>query len=405
VTIDTIGGPTSSIKTPTDDGLSKEIQKKGASEIDQEKLLSELLKSLESYEGTGGKGVDPRPGPKGAPALEMPKGDFSADQLSLLLAALSNKNSESQLKTAKVGLNASLKDKNEMHKKAIEKIQEAAKAAQEAVEKEKAGKIMGWIGKIAAFVAAVVATVVAVVMTVASMGAAAPLLAIAVMGLVATGMDLANHISQNMDPPGPDLTISGLMTKAATAILTKVFKMSDDEAKKFAPILAAVMMGPAAAILAPDLIGNAAAAIAVAAGMDPKDAQWIAMAVTLVVTIAVAVAMFVMTAGVGSFDGLAKSAQILGRIADAGGKVLTGATSIATGINKIDVASSEKTAEEARASKKEIDALIKKIAAQMEDEQQRIKEVLQNLDEAMTMVSQMIASAGDTRLQQAKNIV
>jgi hypothetical protein len=201
VTIDTVGGPSSSIKL-TDDGLSKEILKKGAGEIDQEKLLSELLKTLESYEGTGGKGVDPRPGPKGAPALEMPSGDFSADQLSLLLAALSNKNNESQLKTAKIGLDVSLKQKNEMHLKAIQKIQEAAKAAQEASEKEKVGKIFGWIGKIAAFVAAVVATVVAAVMTVASAGAAAPLLALAVMGLVATGMDLANHISQNMDPRG-----------------------------------------------------------------------------------------------------------------------------------------------------------------------------------------------------------
>jgi methyl-accepting chemotaxis protein len=195
------------------------------------------------------------------------------------------------------------------------------------------------------------------------------------------------------------------MTKAATAILTNVFKMSEDEAKKFAPILAAVMAGPAGLILAPDLIGNAAAAIAVAAGMDPKDAQWIAMAVTLAVTIAVAVAMFVATAGMGSFDGLAKSAQVLGRIADAGGKVMTGATSIAQGINKIDVAASQKTADDAVASKKQMDAVIKKIAAQMEDEREKIKELLQNLDESMTMVSQMIASAGETRLQQSKNIV
>ena len=38
------------------------------------------------------------------------------------------------------------------------------------------------------------------------------------------------------------------------------------------------------------------------------------------------------------------------------------------------------------------------------EEQARIKELLANLDQAMTMVSQMIASAGESRLQQTRNM-
>ena len=50
-------------------------------------------------------------------------------------------------------------------------------------------------------------------------------------------------------------------------------------------------------------------------------------------------------------------------------------------------------------------SVIMVLAKQMEDDKERIKELLANLDQAMTMVSQMIASAGQTRLQQVKNIV
>ena len=254
-----------------------------------------------------------------------------------------------------------------------------------------------------------VATVAAVVATVATGGAAAPLLALAVMGLVATGMDLANHISQNMDPPGPEISISKFMTDFATVILTDVCGMSKEEAKKFAPILACIMatvVSPgAAAILAPDLYGNAAAAIAVAAGMNPDDAKWLAMAVTLAVTITVAVVMVVATGGMSITGEVAKTAAMAGRIAQTAGQAMSGVTNVAQGAIKIDAAHSQREAELASAGKKEFDKMIMVMAKQMEEEKERIKELLENLDAAMTMVSQMIASAGETRLQQVKNIV
>ena len=408
MTIDRVGGGAAPQTSFDTSGLQQTLA--GGKPIDSARLLNDLLASLVVMQGAAAKGpAEPRTGPPGAPALEMPAEDFSADQLALILSALNNKSSEAQIKTAKEGLEISKTQKDEMHKKAIEKIEEAARKAAEAASKNKVGGIFGWIGKIAAFVAAVVATVAAVVATVATGGAAAPLLALAVMGLVATGMDLANHISQNMDPPGPEISISKFMTDFAAVILTDVCGMSKEDAKKFAPILACVMatmVSPgAAAILAPDLYGNAAAAIAVAAGMNPDDAKWLAMAVTLAVTITVAVVMVVATGGMGALDGVAKTAAMAGRIAQTAGQAMSGVTNIAQGAIKIDAAHSQKEADLASASKKEFDKMLMVLAKQMEDEQERIKELLQNLDQAMTMVSQMIASAGETRLQQVKNIV
>jgi hypothetical protein len=404
-------------------GLKELAGQVQAGTIDPSKLMAELLKALEVTEGAGNKNVDGRQGPPGAPGLEPPSTDFSADQLSIILATLNNKTADAQMKTAKQGLEISKAQKEEMHQKAMEKLEEAAKKAAEAADKSVGAKILAWFGKIAAFLAAVVAVVAAAVATAASVGAGAPLLALAVMGLVATGMDLANHISQSMTPPGPEISIGKLMTDFATVILTDVCGMSKEEAQKMAPILACVMatiVSPgAAAILAPDLYGNAAAAIAVAAGMNPDDAKWLAMAITLAVTLVVAVAMVVATGG-GSAAKLggdvakvggeaakaaANTAKQIGAITQAVGQGVSGATNIAQGAIKIDAAHSTRDAELARASKKEFDKMIMVLGKQMEEEKERIKELLENLDQAMTMVSQMIASAGDTRLQQVKNIV
>ena len=406
------GGAGATLLDPSIDlkALAGQVQ---AGTIDPSKLMAELLKALDVTEGAGNKNVDGRQGPPGAPGLEPPSGDFSADQLSIILAELNNKSADAQMKTAKQGLEISKVQKEEMHKKAIEKLEEAAKKAAEAADKSLGSKILGWFGKIAAFLAAVIATVAAAVATAATGGAAAPLLALAVMGLVATGMDLANHISQNMTPPGPEISISKFMTDFATVILTDVCGMSKEEAKKFAPILACVMatiVSPgAAAILAPDLYGGAVAAIAVAAGMNPDDAKWLAMAVTLAVTLTVAVVMVVASGGTSLIKDMTKTtadmAKAVGAITQAVGQGVSGAVNVAQGAIKIDVAHSTRDAELARASKKEFDKMIMVLGKQMEEEKERIKELLENLDQAMTMVSQMIASAGDTRLQQVKNIV
>lgn len=413
------------------------LTSKQAGGADSAQLLANLMQSVEAMEGPGAKkAAEGRPGPPGAPALEVPAGDFSADQLSLVLAALSSKNNEAQMKTAKDGLEITKQQKAESNKKAMEKLEEALRKHAEAKEKAKSGGIFGWISKIAAFIGAIAATVAAVAATVATGGAAAPLLALAAMALVATTMDLANHISQNMDPPGPDLTMGSLMTKMVVGILTAPpINMSEEKAKDLAPTIAAFI--PGAAILAPDLIGQAAAKIAVETGvLNKEQAQWLAMAVTLAVTIAVTVATVVASGGASAAgaagktvdaaskaaktadtaakavdaaakaaDTTAKAVKTAAQVTQASASIVSGASNIAQGAIKIDAAKSTADAEKALADKKEMDAMLMKLAKQMEEETERIKELVENLDASFTMVSQMIASAGETRLQQTRNVV
>ena len=135
MTIDRVGGGITPQST-LDPGTLLQQSLAGSKEVDPSKLLAELLKSLEVMQGTGSKGsVDPRPGPAGAPGLEAPMTDFSADQLSIILAQLNTKSQDAQIKTAKEGLEISKVQKEEMHKKAIEKIEEAARKAAEAAAK------------------------------------------------------------------------------------------------------------------------------------------------------------------------------------------------------------------------------------------------------------------------------
>jgi hypothetical protein len=50
---------------------------------------------------------------------------------------------------------------------------------------------------------------------------------------------IANHISQNATPKGPDISISNLVQTAATKVL-QAFGMNEADAKKWAPIVAVI---------------------------------------------------------------------------------------------------------------------------------------------------------------------
>ncbi|MFC4160055.1 type III secretion system translocon subunit SctE [Chitinimonas lacunae] len=382
--------------------LAQSVQVNAAAVAQITEIAAQYLQSVGGNVGgnQGGRA------PQGAPELEAPRGDFSSDQLALLLMSLQNKSEDAQLQTAKQGLEISKQQKEDMHKRAIEKIEEAARKAAEAAEKAKANKVLGWFTKVFAFVAAVVATVAAAVATVATGGAAAPLLALAVMGLVATGMDLANQISQECG--GPEISLSKWVTEGCAKLLTAM-GMSEEDAKKYAPILAAVaatvVSAGATAMLAPDLYGNAVGAICQLCGVDEQTAQYIAMAVTLAVQLTVAVAMVVATGGSSAVSGVAKTAQNVGKIAGAVGQGVNGALGVAQGGLTISQADSQKQADLAKSQKAEFDKMIVKLKQQMEDERERIKELLEQLDMAAQMVSQMIAAASSTRVQQVRNIV
>src|SRR5690554_22374 len=260
--------------------------------------VDELLRIQQSLNESGVQGAAQGSAPKiGGVTMS-----FSAEDLAAALIVLRGKTQESQIKTAKEGLETSRIQTGKANERALDKILEANKKAEEAEAKSKAMGIFGWIGKIAGMIAAIAAVVVAAAATVATGGAAAPLLAFAVLGLVGATMSMASAISQECG--GPPLGLGSLMTQAFTEMLVG-FGMDREKAEQVGKVLAgavAVMM-PAMLVVDPSLAGGMAEGIALLAGADEMTAAIIATVTAVVTTIAIAVMQTVLTCGVGGLSG------------------------------------------------------------------------------------------------------
>lgn len=359
----------------------------------------------------------------GAPELPPALNDFSGDQLALILAAIDSKIKQGQAKTAKEGIEAARVQKESQNREMLKKIGEAIEKQKEAAAKEKGNKVWGWIGKVAALIGAIVAVVLATVATVLSGGAAAPLLAIAVLGFAAASVDLASQINQEVHPNAKPFTLGSLIGDA-------IIKGMDDAGLKgkerAAASGAAALLG--FLLLQPDLAGQMAEDAAVSSGASPEEAAKIRMGVMIaavVTTILVLIVATVASGGtssastaseVGSAVGktasaaekaasvaeeIIKAAKVVGAIA----QLASGAAKIGQGVNKLEIAEFTKESQNARAAAKEIEALLLKLQQQSEEQTARLKEIILALEEAMAMFSKMVAAAGDARANIAQNLV
>jgi|HigsolmetaAR202D_1030399.scaffolds.fasta_scaffold09513_3 Uncharacterized conserved protein len=305
--------------------------------------------------------------PPGAPVLEPPTVSFSAEDAALILGALQSKLTESQLKTAKEGVQMDAQKKQELHQEAMKKLEEAAKKLAEASALKKANFILNIVAKIAAVVVSAIALVAAAALTVATAGAAAPLLAVAAIGfamaVIDAGFTAADAISRSLG--GPELTINALLTKATAEIL-KAF------------------------------------------GVDEKKAQeiggWVAMGIQLAVAVTmvvISIAATIATGGIGApmlLGSLSAITNIVSGIVQGGLAVAQGGLTIATAV-------AEKDAAHAQADKLDIEKLMQKLQQMMEQEGERIQELIEKLEEGMQRVMSIIAAGGETRMQIARNMV
>ena len=394
--------------------LAKNLAATGAlGGLQSSEQVDELLALQQSLETSGKSATG---GSSSAPAIGGVSISFSAEDLAAALLVLQGKTQESQLRTAKEGLETSRVKTEQSNEKALNKILEANEKAKEAASKSKAMGILGWIGKIAGFIAAIAAVAVAAVATVASGGAAAPLLAFAVIGLVGATISLASAVSQELG--GPPLEISSLLNKAFTAML-EAFGMDKEDAEKFGRMIAgAVGVATLAVLVDPALAGDLFAGIALVAGADEMQAAIVATVFTVAATLAMAIATVVLTAGAGTgsavanvassaskiSDGAIKMATAAGKITQAVGGLTQAATSITAGGIGIAKAHDERDIENLRADKKEIDALLMKLQMQMEEEREEIRKVMEQIMDGYNVVMNMFSDAAASRQQLTANI-
>lgn len=331
-----------------------------------QKLFQQVMADAARMVGEAGvkrSGDAPGATNAGAPVLEAPAIGMSADEMTLILGSLQSKLTDSQLKTAKENVKQNQQKQADAHADALKKLGEASDKLKEAAAARKTSWIMSIVSKVFSFVAAAVATALAAIATVATAGAAAPLLAVAVAGLVMTGIDLAmfaaNEISQKLG--GPEISFANAFGK-----LLEACGVPEEKAKE---------------------VGS-----------------YLAMAVQITAAVAMVVASIaaaVMTAGVATPMLLGTITNVVNVV----GGVVQGGMAAAQGGVGIAAAGHERDASMAQAGKAEIDKILTKLQAQMEQEQDRIKDLVQKLEEGFQRINSMISAAGETRMQIARNMI
>lgn len=382
--------------------MARKLTESGALQSVQDgRKVDELLEIQKSLQDAGGAGRA-NGASSSAPAIGGVTMSFSAEDLAAALLVLQGKTQESQIKTAKEGLDTSRIQSEKANEKALNKIIEANEKAQEAAGKSKVMGILGWIGKIAGMVAAIAAVAVAAAATVATGGAAAPLLAFAVIGLVGATMSLASAISQ--EAGGPALELSSLLNKAMTGML-EAFGMDKEEAAKLGKMLAgAVGLVTGAVLIDPSLAGDFYAGIALLAGADEMQAAIVATVFTVAATVAIAAAQIVLTCGVGSAGAVASIATRIGQITQAGAGIAQGVSTAVAGGYGISKAFDDRDIANLQADRKEIQALLIKLQQKMEEEREEIKKVVEQIMDGYSVVSQMFDSAASSRQQLTANL-
>ncbi|MCC9620360.1 type III secretion system translocon subunit SctE [Thalassospira sp. MA62] len=286
-------------------------------------------------------------GPSSAPTLEPPvKQDF--ESLVMLLQQAKSKLSDEMAKATSEQVRNNGEIKKEQNEKLQKKMEEQWDKIADANRKAKIGKIFSIIGKVAAVVASVALAVV-------TAGAASPLVAGVLIAVASISvMDLAATISVEAD--GPDFSLQGISTS-----LGKMLYPNDEEkAQKFGMIMG--------------------------------------------ITLTVAVAVAGLAAGVKSASVLAEAPAMFAKISIAAGVVGGSANATSGGVN-IGAAADRRDAENLAADQVDIKKFLAKLQAVMDEESDRLQEIVEQAQDSMQKVASMISSTADTKMQITRRMI
>jgi len=234
------------------------------------------------------------------PTLDEPQVDLGdGTELTLMLLQLQSKINDLQVQSTTEGIRIQKDSLKAKHEENIKKIQEAIQKMKDAEKSSLIGKIFGWIG-------AIVAVLAAVALTVATGGSAAPLLAVALVGL-------ALQVAQE----------TGLMDKLMEAMF------GDDAKAKMAFMITLQVVMLIAAIVATICSGGAAAGNVAAQGvnMASKGAQIASTGAQIAST-----ATQTATTAATTAEKVVRMTRIISTIIDGVSKIGSGAAQIHTGV-------------------------------------------------------------------------
>ena len=379
--------------------------------MDPKKVMEALValqKSLDATPSQSSAGLTNR---NGAPSIGGVSLAFSAEDMAAALLALQGKTQDQQMKNATQGILIDQQKMADNNTKQLAKIDEWITKCAEAAEKEKAATASNWFSTIFGFVAAVVSLVVAAVATVATGGAAAPLLAMAVIGVVTTSISLVNQVRATQEPPqDPIDSFSTAVGKLMSNMLVE-FGMDKDKADKLGSTLSGlvgVMTG--AVLIDPAFAGQLMGGIAEAFGADETQIAIVKASFTLLAGLATAVVMMVACGKIPAgevVNGMTKILDItskVGGLLTAGLAIGAGGAAISSGIATIEQGHLQKDADSKLVDKKKLDAMLIEMQAAAEQAKDDLKKLLDEIQSGMATVSAMISAGGASRTQIATNM-
>ncbi|MEO5672261.1 MAG: type III secretion system translocon subunit SctE [Ramlibacter sp.] len=384
--------------------------------VDTLALLAELVKLAETFQAQHPRGLAGVSDANGAPALGALAAlvqAFSPDDMALALQGLRSKTQEGQLKTAQDGINITKVKLDAASAESLKKVEDWIAQSKEAAAKEKAAQIAGMAGSIAGFIAAVIAAVAAIALTVVTFGAAGPLaaavligvVAMATIGLGAASVSLASNI--RVSQGGEPINLAQMCMEAITASLISN-GMSKDEAAKAGKVLSGLVgMMTMAFLVDPGFGAQMVTGISEMMGADAQQAAIIQAVFTAITAITVMVVMCVATGGAAissAISGIAKTISAAGAIAQAAASAVSGVAGITQGSFNIAAAYDTRAADTIMADKERMSVFIAKFQQQMEEGREELKKVIEEIMEGMNLVSQMINSSAQNRSQIASNL-
>src|SRR5690606_26121988 len=128
---------------------------------------------------------------------------------------------------------------------------------------------------------------------------------------------------------------------------------------------------------------------------------------TALATFATMALMIVASGGAAApaaIGGIAKTVMTAAKVGSMVASTASGVATATTGGLSVAKSIDEHAAATALVDKKKFDAMIAKLQKQMEEDREQIKQVLQQMQDGIAIVSQMIASAGDSRAQLSANL-
>ena len=317
-------------------------------------------------------------------AMQMMQASFSNAQAATSMA---------EIKINTVKLKASQAEQNAHYKKSVESARDA---------ESKSGGILGFFKKLFKMIAAVAGIVLSALAVAASGGAAGPLLAFAVVGLVSASIGLASEISQAAG--GPPISVSGMLTKMGTA-LAKACGATDEDAEKIGKVVGNSIGAPLC-LIDPSVLGELTGGIAALSGADPLVIGIVSVVGTL---LAVGLSFAVMPKFEGSetmnkiaaaamkMTGLKQGLMVAKGLAD-------GASGVVGGTQGVLVARSQWDADNARADAKASSVQTMKLQQQMDDLLDEVRKLFEQVEESYRGATQILSRASQSYQLLARNM-